>query len=54
MNEVSDMLTLAVKADPKISGINFVKRMRDADRADRIPMLKTVLAALVGFHPQKD
>ena len=54
MNEITDMLTEAVKANPKVSMINFVKRMRDADRDERMPILKAVLAALVNLHPEKD
>ena len=54
MNEIADMLTQAVKADPKILIFNSVKRMRDADRDERMPILKAVLAALVNFHTEKD
>ena len=46
MNEVAEMLTLAVKADPRIPATNF--------QDGRMPLLKAVLAALVNFHPEKD
>ena len=51
-DELAESLTQAVKADNKISMVNFVKRLQDSQKDEKMPLLKAALAVLVNFHPR--
>ena len=51
LSAATDSLTQACKDDKNISPINFVKRMQESLKAEKIPILKAALAVLVNLHP---